>query len=81
MHLIGGVYLHTVEVTGSIPVPPTMKIKGLRSHFAALLLLWRLCYFQCKFSLNLGARGELGGVYGGADEFQSSGRSCDVKVR
>ena len=26
----GECYLHTVEVTGSIPVPPTMKIKGLR---------------------------------------------------
>ena len=25
----GECYLHTVEVTGSIPVPPTMKIKGL----------------------------------------------------
>ncbi len=26
----GECYLHTVEVTGSNPVPPTMKIKGLR---------------------------------------------------
>ena len=28
----GECYLHTVEVTGSIPVPPTMKIKGLLVH-------------------------------------------------
>jgi hypothetical protein len=25
----GECYLHTVEVAGSIPAPPTMKIKGL----------------------------------------------------
>ena len=28
----GECYLHTVEVTGSIPVPPTNNIKGLRVH-------------------------------------------------
>jgi len=30
---------HTVEVTGSIPVPPTMKIKGLRVQLVAPFLL------------------------------------------
>lgn len=34
----GECYLHTVEVTGSIPVPPTMKIKGLRNIPEALFL-------------------------------------------
>ena len=27
---VGECYLHTVEVTGSNPVPPTIKTKGLR---------------------------------------------------